>query len=349
MINISPLRPQDIPFLAEKATLYISDYRAISESMEYEIPAMWKYENALVPIIQTGSIAVNQYASPNENTRFAYLIAKTVSDPRVSIFRRLNTLKHESINKIWVAIPHPDADVLARDWKCDLSYSYKNFLISNNKIRQKELFADQTPNWHVLKKADEIGALREKKFNGFLKRSLGSGGYTVFPLENTVNNEALDRLLTDGGYEWYVEERIEGIPCSIQCVSYKNGDITIFGFSEQKIADGTRYIGSSFKRLQEIIPIQDQLEKLLDKIGSLLRGYEGFFGIDFILSDARVCALEANIRLTEATVPTLIFNCHVAGSGEYLDEIAMADVLPGDIPVLVDHQTNAVSLLRILS
>ena len=55
-----PLRPVDISELNDAKSLYTIDFRSISENTDYEIPAMWKYEN-LTPWLTEGKfVTVNE-------------------------------------------------------------------------------------------------------------------------------------------------------------------------------------------------------------------------------------------------------------------------------------------------
>ncbi len=348
MIEVSSLTAKDISFLADPKALYTCDFRAISESMDYEIPAMWKYENFLANVIQAGSVALNENAQAQEKN-YEVVVVPTVSDPRVSVYRRLESHSNLRLEKLWVAIPHPDADALAQKLGCSLNYSYKNFIPKNDKFEQKRLFGDMSPRWDIVKGRDELQRLQKESRECFIKRRFGSGGYTVFPIQKTVNNESFDRLMDDSSNEWFVEDKIIGTSCSIQCVRFADLDkIVIFGFSEQKIVDESIFAGSIIKPLVEMQPIQDQLMALLKRLEPMLMDYEGFFGIDFLIqADGKVQTLEANIRLTAATVPTLVFNKLGGKSAEYYEDLPNKEVQEGDVVLMQDAQMNTADILRI--
>jgi hypothetical protein len=62
-ISIQPIVPEQIPFLYQQNALFILDYRSLSESFDYEIPSMWKYENLAPWILNGQTILVNQNSS----------------------------------------------------------------------------------------------------------------------------------------------------------------------------------------------------------------------------------------------------------------------------------------------
>jgi len=111
-----PIKAKQISFLNEANTLYSCDFRSIGESIEYKIPAMWKYEN-LIPWIVIGKhVLVNNSkgAKFTEENQLIHLEADR--DPRVSIYQRARNVELPSkIDKLWVAVPHPDADLLAKE------------------------------------------------------------------------------------------------------------------------------------------------------------------------------------------------------------------------------------------
>ncbi|MCX6730065.1 MAG: hypothetical protein NT058_01015 [Candidatus Portnoybacteria bacterium] len=59
-ITKKKLKSKDINFLQNKKALYVSDFRAISESMDYKIPTMWKYENLFPWILNNQNVVVNE-------------------------------------------------------------------------------------------------------------------------------------------------------------------------------------------------------------------------------------------------------------------------------------------------
>jgi len=62
-ISLHPLTPQDIESLHDPKALYILDYRALGESMDYDIPAMRKYENLAPRILTNQHVLVNEHAA----------------------------------------------------------------------------------------------------------------------------------------------------------------------------------------------------------------------------------------------------------------------------------------------
>ncbi len=348
MIEISSLTAKDIPFLADPDSLYTCDFRAISESMDYEIPAMWKYENFLAHVVQVGTAALNENGE-KEHQKYQIVVVPTAPDPRVSVYRRLESSLSSNPKKLWVAIPHPDADALAKKMGCELNYSYQNFLPKNDKFEQKKLFGDMSPDWHVLNGKEDLKKLQSENHEGFIKRRVGSGGYTVFPIKKTIGNESFDRLMDDPSNEWFVENKVFGTSCSIQCVRFADtGKIVVFGFSEQKIVEESIFAGSIIKPLAEMKDIQEQLMTVLNRLEPMLKDYEGFFGIDFLIQeDGKVQALEANIRLTAATVPTLVFNEKGGSTAEYYEDLPNDEVKEGDVCLMSDAKANTSDVLRI--
>lgn len=314
-IYIKKIKPEEIEFLQDNHTLYTCDFRSISENMEYVIPEMWKYENLLGWILKGKNIAANEdykkLKYPFSNNFYEF---KKGSDPRISIYKKILT-PNKNIEKLWVAIPHPIADELAKDNNLQLNYSYSDFLLRNDKIKQKKLLKDLTPEWKIIGK-DDFFKLKETK--GFIKRKLGSGGFTVFDVKK-LKNVNKDLLKDD---EWYFEKFVNGKSYSIQCLADKNSDITIFGFSQQIIINKTNFSGSKILNIEKLDnKTIEALKKGIQKIGPLLKNYVGFFGIDFIMNKNTVQILEANIRMTAATIPTLLTNMCACDNAVYHEDI----------------------------
>ena len=323
MIIKKKIKPEDIAFLQDKKTLYISDFRAISESMDYEIPTMWKYENLFPWILSNQSVAINEDSGIlNYFNKNNFILASKDKDPRKSIFERMGDEKiFKEFISLFVAIPHPQADVLAERNGFKLNYNYPEFLRKNDKFTQKELFEELTPEWRKLKSFEDIDFLLSKKRRGFIKRRQGSGGFTVFDIFKVKDDKNFKILFDNNPLDWYFEDYIKGNSFSIQCVK-NNDEIIIFGFSEQQIIDGRYFVGSKILPLDNISDtLLEKLKEGINKLNPLLDKYDGFFGIDFIIDDKNnPQILEANIRLTAATIPTLIVNTLGHNSAIFMED-----------------------------
>lgn len=326
MIIKKDIKSSDISFLQKSGCLYISDFRAISESMSYSIPAMWKYENLLPWILKNKDVCVNENAIElkfkNKNN---LIVLPRKSNPKISIFKKVSNkiIKKHKIKELWVAIPHPDAGVLAKKYNLKLNYTYQTFDILNDKLRQKELIPDLTPNYENINSLEQIIAFKKNNRNGFIKKRHGSGGYTVFKIENVFDSKFED-LFKKAPNDWYFEEFAEGEPHSIQCLKTSDSeDIVVFGFTKQHILEERYFTGSSIYSTDKINKkVWVQLKKALKNFSSMLKPYEGFFGVDFMIdSKANILILEANIRMTTATIPTLISNDLNIDHSEYREDL----------------------------
>ncbi len=351
MIIRHTLKTTDIPFLHDSSTLYVCDFRAISESMKFKIPAMWKYENLLPWIIMDQHVVVNedfnQSRVPNKNT---FIVLKKHNDPRISVFERMrkNTFP-KTISHIWIGIPHPAADTFAKKSTLKLSYTYKSFLQRNNKLRQKTLLEKYTPSWHPINSYKDLkNSVRTKK-RGFLKRKYGSGGFTLFDNRTTKHDHNFNLLFQQNPRDWFFEEYIHGKTYSIQCLKMKrSNDVTVFGFAKQTIADGKYFCGAEILSLTKLPEkIWKQLQKSIHTLQPLLKGYEGFFGIDFIISKNNVFVLEANIRLTALTIPTLLCNNSDFKKVEYHEDVDIKSTTKNDMILAIDEQTQKADILQL--
>lgn len=348
MIIKKNLKPKDISFLQSKQTLYVSDFRAISESTEYEIPAMWKYENLLPWILSDKDIAVNEsYLDLKYPFKNRLLAVPRGKDPRKSIFNKLSAKSLSGISSLWVAIPHPVADEFAKQHKLKINYSYSDFLKRNDKFEQKKLFGNLTPKWQIIRSKNDLEKLISKK--GFIKRRHGSGGYTVFDANEAEKDENFLKLFVRNPADWFFEEFVEGNPCSIQCaINGSEKDIIIFGFSKQEIENSKNFLGS------DILPLKGlqgetlkQLRKGIMKLKPLLCSYKGFFGIDFIINKrGTVYILEANIRITAATIPTLLTNMVGSVQSSYREDVPSKKVADNDIILTSDEISGTKDILR---
>lgn len=354
MIDLRQLSSLDIEFLQKANALYTCDFRSIGESLEYEIPVMRKYENLLPWVLDDQHAVVNEWggqlAFPVSNK---LLILANDNDPRVSIYHRLRKehFLENKLSQMWVAIPHPEADRQAQRSSVALNYNYKDFLWRNDKIKQKELLKERTPGWKIVNNLRQIDDLIHQKAQGFIKRRIGSGGFTIFDVAKVKNDKKFNQLFSENKQDWYFEKYVQGKSYSVQCVKYANvEDISIFGFSEQIIEDEKYFIGSHILSLgqlsyQVLTGLKDGLQSILP----LLESYEGFFGIDFIQDeDNHVQILEANIRMTAVTVPTLIINSLGGKPAEYYEDVPLKELKSTDTVLSVDEVSRAADTVRVL-
>ncbi len=344
MAEISPVPVDEVRFLKARDTLFTFDFRALGEDPSYRIPAMWKYEN-LTPWIALGWATVNEdaaliaYRSP-----YKQLVVPKGDDPTISLYRRLKAAALDrSIRALWVAVPHPDADEFALQKGLRINYSYKQFLRLNDKLEQKKLLRDLTPRWRP------VGATKELKgvASGYLKRRHGSGGFTVFKASEMGSSKVRD-LLAAQPSDWYFEETASGVPHSVQGLR-SGGRHVVFGFSEQCIEDGRYFKGSRILPLANLTAkVAAQLSAAIDRLEPLFSGYEGFWGIDFILDeDETVKVLEANVRVTAATIPTLMVNFANASRALYREDVPPREAAGSSAIILtVDPDRAGVDVLK---
>lgn len=351
MIIKQTIKPKEIKFLQDNQTLYIFDFRALGESMEYDIPAMWKYENLMPWILEGGYAVVNESHQdihyPSENK---LLVVGKGKDARISVVEKLCKKKIPAgIKSLWVAAPHPDADQLAEQKNLTINYTYSDFLFRNDKIRQKELLKKMTPVWKIVKNEKELDILRKSRKTGFIKRKLGSGGYTVFDIGKIAGNEDFEKLFLQATDEWYFEEFAKGETYSVQCLMDKEpDDIVVFGYSKQRMAEGKCFIGSEILSLNDLRDdIFMQLKKGIKLMNPLLKDYIGFFGIDFIVGkEGKVDILEFNIRTTAATVPTLLSN-NTGSRAFYEEDLPIDKIEDEDIILTKDSDSKCVDVFRL--
>jgi len=347
-----PIKPSHIKFLDDDRILYTCDMRSIGESMDYNIPAMWKYENLMPWILKDKFTAVNDTSQMRYANKNRFLHLAKGSDSKTSIYQKLSTLPlPDEVNGLWVGVPHPDADRMAREKKLKINYTYKDFLKRNDKLQQKMLLEKQTPLWNQVKNIKELNTILGKSPRGYLKRKHGSGGFTVFDTQAAGTNKKFKELYNENVSDWFFEEYVEGASCSIQCLRYKGKDeVTVFGYSEQILAEGKYFIGSKIKSLDDLnTQVFEQLSAAIQRLSPLLEGYEGFFGLDFIVtSDEKVFVLEANVRLTAVTIPTLLTNCVAGKKALYREDVKDKDKMTkeGVIVLAVDQSNNSVDTLE---
>lgn len=309
MIVKQSLLPEEIGFLRDESSLFVFDFRITGDRLGVDIPFMWKYENLLPWILKDKFVAVNEdYLDLDYFQNNKFLMAPKGVAAKKSIFDRLKKIDIPSnVTKLWVAVPHPNADCLAKEKNLEINFKYADYKKLNDKLRQKELLDELTPNWFEIEDKRDLAFFTAQK--GFIKNSQGAGGCTVFKASDVLKDDEFKYLYALKSSDWFWEEFTKGDPCSIQCVKEKN-KITVFGYSKQLIENDSEYHGSEIYPLSKLSDeIFNQLKTVIKRLGPLLKDYQGFFGIDFMLTpNNKVYVLEANIRTTSVTVPTLLFN-----------------------------------------
>lgn len=345
-IIIDKLTPNDIPELNMDNTLYVSDFRGTGESLNYEIYSMYAYEGLSNFLI--GTSAVNSYAidfDAKKKMPFAP-VGEKYSD---SVISRLRNVP-ESITGIWMAVPHPDADRYARAHRLKINYYYDKFLLYNNKLTQKKLLRRYTPDFKLIKSVNDV-LNATKNLDCFIKIAIGSGGYNIYDMSNTEDVKKVKEnanTISMGG--WFIENRALGVPMSIQIYKSSNRH-TVFGLTKQYIDNGSNYVGSNILGLSAIKPLEKQINEIIDNISTLIDDYTGFYGIDFILNEeGEMKVLELNVRVTAATVPTLLINSYNGDSmkNEYFENYQDAKLSRGEVIKLTNTPDNQPTLAMVI-
>jgi S-adenosylmethionine/arginine decarboxylase-like enzyme len=351
-ITKHPSKPSEIKFLQDEQSLYSCDMRAIGESMDYDIPAMWKYENIIPWILDGKNAIVNDQNDINYANKNILAQIPRGNDSKISIYER--STEHvfpKLINSLWVAIPHPDADEMAKNRNYSLNYAYSDFIKRNDKFRQKELLQESTPAWHKILSGEELESLTTEYSTGYIKRRYGAGGFTVFKIEELSKNTKFQELFNENPDQWFFEECVDGRSCSAQFFKYSDDDeVILFGITEQIIAEEKYFTGSKIKALESLDKnIFKQLQKAVNNLKPVLNNYEGFFGLDFIVSGDKAIILEANIRITAATIPTLLTNQTGGGESLFKEDVEKdAESIKNNAIVLtVDQANNSIDTLEL--
>jgi len=304
-IHFENLRISDIPSLNSSETLYTFDPRILLDECLGKHRYIVSCENLLTNALKDRYIAVNQYAVKHTDSTRNQLITAIISgDPRISIYTRLNGMElPNEIRKLYVAIPHPEADKIAFEKAWEINYSFADFLEYNNKISQKELLGDLTPDWERI---DPHCYCFDETENCYFKREVGAGGYATFHASNRTGMKLPSRKYPA---RWYKEKEVDGKPCSVQIYRHSIHQYTVFGYSEMKIIFKKNYAGGRMKKV-ECIPLflREVIASALERLDPLLKDYTGFLGLDFMEEDKKIQVLEANVRVTMATFATLQLN-----------------------------------------
>lgn len=339
-MHVSKLTVDDIEELNSSSTLYLVDFRATGETLTHEIESMFIYENlsqwfrSMKNKHTSGFYVVNSNVIQREDIIDADLVVATPNKKAsTALADRIGNIPHE-VTSLWVGVPHPASDKFASMHNLRLNYQYSDFLKKNDKLAQKALLGDITPKYFEIKTANDLDrALRQP--SGFIKSSLGAGGFSVFSVNKdaVAINKKRDKILSPDE-EWYFEALADGLSKSVQLHKIGN-KYTLFGYAEQEM-EGVKYIGAKLldvdqeggERLKTII------SQACQRLSPLLDDYEGFFGIDFIDNGDTISILEFNIRLTATTIPTLLANASGKHKAVYYLEERQADKLDDSDTVL---------------
>lgn len=299
------INSSDIPELQDRETLYTFDSRSILDECLGKHRYIVSCENMLTNILKGQHIAVNQYAFKHTDPeRNQTLIVPITGDPRISLYRRLkNLILPDEIKKLYVAIPHPEADLitLKKSWK--INCNYLDFLTYNNKIEQKIRLGDLTPTWEII---DPETYSFDERENCYFKREIGAGGYATF---HTSDRSGMKLAIQKYPARWFREVIAEGEPRSLQILRCYPGKYIIFGYSEMKILFKKNYAGGIMKKIAYLPEfLKEDIGCALERLDPLFENYHGFMGLDFIENGRKMKVLEANIRVTMATFATLRLN-----------------------------------------
>lgn len=299
MVTFAPFTTKNIPFLHNRDTLYIADFRGLAEDLTYEIPAYIKYENYLAPF-KLENVVVNADVQKVFHRGTHLIQAPIAKDARITVLERLaDRFPLKGISKLWQAVPHPVSDVYSKRMGLKSYDNYEAFLYRNHKAVQKTLCEGLTPPWHYISE----NFLTDRP--SYIKHIHGSGGFrNLRTTEDTIDLPSLTR----NAHTWYVEEEVEGIAHSAQCFSYE-GNVAIFSWGKQHIEAKKHFSGADIFSVESISQqIEVFLRQVVERLEPLIKDYTGFWGIDFMIENNsnRLLFLEANLRTTTLSFPSLL-------------------------------------------
>lgn len=304
-VHFKPLRIEDLPELNDKSTLYTFDPRGILDECLGKHRYIVSCENLLSQTLKGQHTAVNQYAAKLPfRERNTCLVVPITGDPRPSLYTRMQGLEIPvEIERLYVCVPHPEADKLASDLNLHLNCSHANFLRYNDKIAQKALWGDLTPAWSLI---DPKTHPFDEDEDCYYKRANGAGGYATF---HHSDRKGMKLPSLKYPARWFKEATVEGEPHSVQIYKTLEDEYQVFGYSEMRIVERKTYAGGLMRRIEALSPTKrTQILTALQRLNPLLEGYSGFLGLDFIETDDQISVLEANVRVTMATFATLELN-----------------------------------------
>ncbi len=351
-VKMNKLTVDDISEINAPDTLHLIDFRATGETLEHEIPSMFLYENLsqwLIPFNskrKCGKYVINSPELLRDDVREDnFIVALPGKKASISLIDRLDK-PVVGVNKVWTAIPHPAIDNYCKRHNLALNYCYADYLRYNDKLAQKEILRELSPEFFVITPENFENVVKRKR--GYIKAARGSGGFSVLDLKTDVC-EIVNRRheITSGGVKWYYEVKAHGAPHSVQI--YKHGsEYTLYGFSKQYM-DGTHFVGAKILDIKAVM--EDRLcnfvAETCRRIDSLIHSYTGFFGIDLMISKDSLDVLECNIRLTAATLPTLLANAIGAYRYvEYFEEVPLLSVDTADTVLVRSEYTDSAHIIR---
>lgn len=344
-VKFHPAQVRDIKFLQKEDCLYAVDFRATGEELTRNIAAMFKYENSgqwfggFASGTAKRHIIVNETVSNLSASLFeAHIAHRDIEQSHMSVFSRLETVP-TSIKSLWTAIPHPDADKFASENGLVLNTTYESFLKTNDKITQKKLLGDLTPSWAQYDTREDLLKAASQSKSSYLKKRIGAGGFNVFKLDS-MNTQKLQKVLDHTSPDdWFIEAEALGEPQSIQGLIDTDGNATVFGLTKQSIVEETIYIGAEILDVTKMSKsLKAYISSAIHTLAPVLKGYVGFFGIDFMIDGKDIKILECNIRMTAASIPALLRNnIGAKTSATYTEDKRNNDLLPGDIVIAVDR------------
>lgn len=304
-VHFKPLRIEDLPELNDRKTLYTFDPRGILDECLGKHRYIVSCENLLSQTLNGQLTAVNQYATKLPHTeRNSCLVVPITGDPRPSLYARMQGLVlPDEIERLYVCVPHPEADRLAIDLNLRLNCSHSDFVQYNDKISQKRLLGDLTPTWSLI---DPKTHAFDKDEDCFYKRANGAGGYATF---HHSDRQGMKLPSRKHPALWFKEATVEGEPRSVQIYKTLKDEYHVFGYSEMRIVERKTYAGGLMCRIEALSPTKRAwIIAAIQRLNPLLEGYGGFLGLDFMETDDQISVLEANVRVTMATFATLELN-----------------------------------------
>ncbi|MDP2628923.1 MAG: hypothetical protein Q8P15_03435, partial [Nanoarchaeota archaeon] len=176
-IKYQKLTPSEIGDFQDEDTLYTFDFRALGEELFMDIPEMKKYENLVKWVAKKTPHVTNESGDLNESgIQLKHdLLSKT------TIYSRLRNAKLGSnIKKLWVAVPHPDSDLLALEKNLEVNYTHFLFEKLNDKLSQKRFLEDLSPKYIEINSFLKLKDILKKDNRFFLKKRHGSGSFTSY-------------------------------------------------------------------------------------------------------------------------------------------------------------------------
>lgn len=342
-IEYKKLTPNEVEDFQDENTLYSFDFRALGEDLFMEIPEMRKYENLGKWIIKNKHHTSNEWEELDKK-RIQLNHNHLSKDTIYSRLKEVNL--PDEIKKLWVAVPHPDSDILAIEKNLEINYKHFLFEKLNDKLFQKKFLGNLSPEFIEINSFLQLKNILEKDNNFFLKKRHGSGSFTSYDCQKKdfkffSSNEFIRKYISKG--DFFLERKINGKPLSVQ-VFKKEENYVVFGFTEQLFDKDGFYEGNLIYS-PELIKDKKFIEEVISKCNSLLKEYNGFFGIDFMEEESgKNYVLELNVRVTAVTVPTLVSNEKNFDKAKYLENVKKPE--KGDIVLTSFKDEETFDILR---